>query len=122
MSYYRAALAAARKGDMTAATMLVQCSIATGEDAPSAMQLRALIRRKTAVGEDKLEILRGLVRKRKYGKALKVRLPNTAKAHTIRGLLFARLGRRRAARREFALALALDTGNTLARRALLYLH
>ena len=118
MSYYRAALAAAKNGDLTAASRLVQCSIALGEDAPSAERLRDLLHSNTIIGEDALVKLRELAGRRKYAKSLRVRLPDTSKAHTIRGLLFARIGRRRAARREFALALALDAGNELARRAL----
>ena len=120
MSYYRAALAAARAGKLATATRLVQCSLILREDAPSAARLYELLMGNAAVGDKTLVRLRTLVKKCKYKKALRVRLPNTTKAHTIRGLLFAELGLRFAAREEFALALALDTENNLARRALLY--
>jgi Flp pilus assembly protein TadD len=56
---------------------------------------------------------------RRYRKALRVRLPKTSRSHTIRGLLYAQTGRFRRARGEFALALTLDTGNDLAKRAIL---
>ena len=116
--YYRAALAAAKNGDLTAASRLVCCSIATGEKAPSAKLLYFLLQKENAVGAKSLAELRELVHDRKYAKALRVSLPNTAKAHTIRGLLFARIGRRGAAAKEFSLALALDAGNDIAKRGL----
>ena len=74
-----------------------------------------------SIRKKKLDKLRKLVARRKYARALRIRLPNTAKAHTIRGLLYARIGRRRAARDEFARALALDSSNALAKRAILAL-
>ena len=118
MSYYRAALAAAQKGDKTAALRFVQCSIASKEDAPSALRLFHILRVGTSVDLDSLKSLRRLTENSKFKKALKVKLPYTSKSRTIRGLLYAQLGRRLDARREFALALAMDTGNDLARRAL----
>ena len=118
MSYYRAALAAAKNGDLTAASRLVCCSIAIGEDAPSAEHLYKLLQSQNAIGSEALGRLRELVCYRKYAKALRVRLPDTAKAHTIRGLLFARIGRHNAARKEFALALKIDAGNEIAVRGL----
>ena len=121
MSYYRAALAAARAGDLSAAAQLVRCSLVLKEDAPYAMRLYGLLRSNADIGEKALSRLRTLVARSKYKRALRVRLPNTSKAHTIQGLLYAELGLRFAAREEFALALALDTGNDLARRALLVL-
>jgi tetratricopeptide (TPR) repeat protein len=102
MSYYRAALAAANMGDLTNAAHLTQCSLALGEDTPSAAYLLELINHQDMID----------------AKALKVKLPQTSKAHTIRGLLYAKIGRARRAREEFALALTLDTGNELAKRAL----
>ena len=118
MSYYRAALAAAKKGDLTAASRFVRCSIAIEEDAPSAAHLFKLLQSKNAIGAEALGRLREHVRNRKYAKALRVRLPDTAKAHAIRGLLFARIGRHNAARKEFALALEIDSGNEIAVRGL----
>ena len=120
MSYYRAALSAARTGKLTTAARLAQCSLMFNEDAPYAVRLYQLLRRNSEVEPVIRRNLRTLVEKCKYKKALRVRLPNTSKAHTIRGLLFAELGIYFAAREEFALALALDTENDLARRALLY--
>ena len=121
LSYYRAALSAAKMGDLTAASRLVQCSIAFGENAPSAERLHRLLQINHRIRKKKLEKLRKLVARGKCARALRVRLPDTAKAHTIRGLLYARIGRRRAALDEFALALALDAGNELAKRAILAL-
>ena len=121
MSYYRAALAAARTGKLTAAVHYVQCSLTIKEDAPSAAFLYELLRANADINTKTLSKLRTHVAKSKYKRALRVRLPNTTKAHTIRGLLYAELGLRFAAREEFALALALDTENDLARRALLTL-
>ena len=118
MSFYRAALAAAAMGDISAALRLVQCSIECGEDAPSAPYLLELLSGVDVFDEDVLIKLRALVDCHEYSKALKLRLPKTASAHVIRGLLLARIGRRRAARSEFARALALDTGNELAKRAI----
>ena len=121
MSYYRAALAAARVGDLTAAARLVKCSLLFCENAPSAIRLSQLLESRAAIDSRAMNDLRSLVDAREYKKALKVKLPRSTKGHTIRGLIMAKLGRRRAARREFALALALDTGNNLARRLLLML-
>ena len=45
MSYYRAALAAARSGDLTSAERLVRASLASGENAPNAPRLQELLRR-----------------------------------------------------------------------------
>ena len=118
MSYYRAALAAAKNGDLTAASRLVRCSIAIGEDAPSAARLYELLQSRNAIGAEALSKLRLHVRNRKHAKALRVRLPDTAKAHAIRGLLFARIGRHGAARKEFSLALEIDAGNEIAMRGL----
>ena len=121
MSYYRAALAAARAGNLTAAERLVKCSILVNEDAPSASKLHELLQSNAELGTDALRKLRALVKNGKYKKALKIRMPSISKTHTVRGLLYAHLGHRYAAREEFALALALDTGNALARSALLCL-
>ena len=118
MSYYRAALAAAHKGDKTLAARLVNCSIVFQEDAPNASRLRELLLRNADIAADTKEELRQLIGSRKFSQALKVRLPKTAKAYTIRGLLYAQIGRKRPARMEFAKALSLDAGNSIAIRAL----
>ena len=119
--YYRAALAAAGAGDMTKAARLSAASAAFGEEAPSAQALRELLRQKSDPPEaaEPAARLRELVQSRQYKKALKIRLPGTSKCHAMRGLLYALLNRCRAARREFAAALVLDSGNETARRALL---
>ena len=118
--YYRSALAAARAGDLTSAARLVAASTAFREDASSAPALRELLRQKSDPPEagDALNRLREPVTSRQYKKALKIRLPETSRCHTVKGLLYALLGRRRAARREFAAALDLDAGNATASRAL----
>ena len=121
MSYYRAALAAARTGNLTAAERLARCSLLVSEDAPSASRLYELLRSNAEAGAIAFSKLQESVKGKKYKKALKIRMPGTSKVHTIRGLLYAELGHRYAAREEFALALALDTGNALARSALLCL-
>ena len=121
MSYYRAALSAARSGKLAAAARLAQCSLIIKEDASSAMHLCDLLRRNAAIETKTLNRLRALAEKHKYKKALRVRMPDNSKAHTIRGLLCAMLGWRFSARGEFALALAQNSENDLARRALLSL-
>jgi len=120
MSFYRAALAAANAGNLTTAARLVQLSMALGEDAPGAMRLGELLQLKSKAFEttDALEQMRKLAEGRQYKKALKIQFTDTSKAHTMRGLLHALLGRRRAARKEFTKALTLDTGNDVAWRAL----
>jgi len=119
MSYYRAALATAKTGNLTEATRLVQLSITLGEEAPSATQLWGLLQLSSNPFEraGDLESLRELVEGGQYRKALKMRFSKTSKAHTIRGLLYALRGRRRAARKEFTIALTLDRGNEVAWRA-----
>ena len=119
MSYYRAALAAARIGKLTTAARFIQRSLALKEPAPSAARLYELLQRNAEIDVVAVRKLRAHVKKCKYKKALRVRMPDNTKAHTIRGLLYAELGIYFAAREEFALALALDTENDLARRALL---
>jgi Flp pilus assembly protein TadD len=118
MSYYRAALAAASTGDLTYAERLVQCSLLLQEDAPNAVQLQALLRQQGHIDGDTLARLRALTAARRFWAALAVKLPKTSRAHTIRGLLYARVGCFRRAREAFALALALDAGNGLAKQAL----
>jgi hypothetical protein len=105
---------------MTAAARLAWLSIALGEEAPSAERLQNLLRQNgRAFGEaDSLGRLRELAEGRQYRKALKIDLADTSKGHTMRGLLYALLDRRRNARNEFAAALALDSGNQVALRAL----
>ena len=122
MSFYRAALSAASAGDLSAAARYANCSIALGEDAPSAQRLVKLLRKRMEITKKKQRRLRKLVDSNKYKKALKVKLPNTAKAHTIRALLYAKLKRRRLAQEEFALALAQDIGNDVARQALIAMN
>ena len=134
MSYYRASLAAAYLGNLTTARRLVCCSLALGEDAPSALHLFHLLSgdvngsaetSSATESRTKAEVfsrLRILVEGRKYRKALRVGLPDTSASHTIRGLLYALRGRRRAAQDAFALALSMDAGNDTARRALVSLR
>lgn len=119
MSYYRSALAAACTGDLTNAARLIRCSIALDEGAPSAARLFNLLERQFQIDAEALEHLRTLTGARMYKKALKVKLAQTSRAHTIRGLLYAQIGRRRKAREEFIQALSLDKGNDLAMQALL---
>ena len=88
MSCYRAALAAASMGDLTAAARLAECSLVFSCN-PSSARL--------------LEILRPQIR--------------LVREHNIIGLRYALSGRYRKAQKQFKLALALDTGNDLARRA-----
>ena len=120
MSYYRAALAAAYTGDLSGAARLTQCSLLLREDAPSAVSLLELLKHQDAIEPEALNRLRTLIGASRYKKALKVKLPRTSKAYTIRGLLYARMGSFRHAREAFALAIALDTGNDLAKQALLH--
>jgi Tfp pilus assembly protein PilF len=119
MSYYRAALAAAYYGNKSKSARLVQCSLLLDEDAPSATDLLKLLSQQNNIEAEALERLRMLIGAGWYKKALKVKLPQTSKSHTIRGLLYAQVGRYRSAKGEFTLALSLDTGNELAKRALL---
>ena len=148
MSYYRAALAAAHQGDLSTALRLVRCSLVFEEDAPSAERFFALLNGcaglvdgkpgtpppagcagessgsgstegTTPGSDDAFGVLRGLAESGRYREALKVRLPHTSKSHTIRGFLYALTGLRRDAISEFALALAMDTGNDAARRGII---
>jgi Flp pilus assembly protein TadD len=119
MSYYRAALAAANSGDMSGSARLARCSLLLKEDAPSATCLLKLLEQQNRIEADTLESLRMLISAGRYRKALRVKLPHTSKSHAIRGLIYARIGRFSNAKSEFALALALDMGNELARLALL---
>ena len=118
ISYYRAALAAASAGDLSNAARLVRCSLALREDAPHAERLLELLQQQSHLESDTLNRLRILTDDHRYKKALQVRLPQSSRAHTIRGLLYALIGRYRHAREEFVQALILDTGNDLAKRAL----
>jgi len=120
LSYYRAALASAAAGDLTGAARLVNCSVLLGEDAPSNIYLSELLKRQNRIDSDSLNRLRTLSDARRYRRALRVNLPQSSRAHTIRGLLYAQTGRLRKARKEFTLALTLDTGNGLAKQALPY--
>jgi tetratricopeptide (TPR) repeat protein len=120
MSFYRAALAAAYTGNLSGAARLAQCSLLLKEGAPSAGCLLELLNQHGMIDMETLSRLRTLTDARRYKKALKVKLPKTSKAHTIRGLLYAQIGRYRNAREEFALALTLDRGNDLARQAQLH--
>jgi len=117
MSYYRAALAAARSGNLTFAVRLVKCSLILKENTTSAMHLYQLLRSRDTINKEALKKARSLVERQKYKKALRINLPKTTRGHTIRGLLYMQLGHYGSARKEFALALALDTGNELAKRA-----
>ena len=119
MSYYRVALAAACAGNLTASLRFVRISLLLGEDSPNAERLLELLVSKTEIPKYALEALRAVLQSRKYYKGLRIRLPKTSKAHTIRGLLFAQIERFGAARKEFTRALAIDTGNEIARKALL---
>lgn len=118
MSYYRAALAAACAGNLSGAARLVQCSILLGEDAPPAVRLLELLNQQDVIDTDDRNRLLTLTDARRYKKALKVKLPDTSKAHTIRGLLYAQIGRHRNAKKEFTQALTLDSGNDLAKQAM----
>ena len=117
MSYYRAALAAARSGDLTNSARLAQYSLSLNEEA-DANGLLELLRQQNSIDAETLDRLRILITARRYRKALKIKLPQTSKVHTIRGLLYAQMGRHRKARTEFAQAIVLDTGNDLAKLAL----
>jgi tetratricopeptide (TPR) repeat protein len=78
-----------------------------------------LLQNKELINVNSMKQLQSLLNAKKYRKALKLKLPRTSKAHTIRGLCYAQIGWYKSAMKEFALAMALDTGNDLARRALL---
>ena len=119
MYYYRAALAAACSGCLSDAMRLVQCSILLQENAANAPRLLELLNEQKKIAPDVLTQLRKFANAREYKKALKIELPKTSKARTIRGLLFANMKRYRKAKEEFAQALVLDSGNNLAKQALL---
>ena len=121
MSFYRAALASARRGDLSSADRFVRCSLQLGEDAPHAQELHQLLQSRIGMDAGDIDKIAGFVAKKRLRKALKVKPLNSVKAHYVRGLIYAVSGRRRMARREFAVALTMDTGNELAREALVYL-
>ena len=120
MKYYRAALAAASMGSHAEATRLVQCSIVLQENAANAPRLLELLQNQNKIEPASLSQLKKLTASGQYKKALKIELPKTSKTHTIRGLLLATLRDYPRAKVEFALALALDSGNNLAKQALLH--
>jgi len=120
MNYYRAALAAANQGYLSEATRLVHCSILLQENAANAPRLLALLQEQNKIEPKILNRLRELTNTGQYKKALKIELPKTSKAHAIRGLLFAHLKYYRKAKEEFGIAVALDSGNSLAKQSLLY--
>ena len=120
MYYYRAALASAYAGNLTSASRLVKCSIMLKEDVPSAAYLLDLLNQNARIETDVMDRLRVLVNASQYKKALKIKLPQTSKAYTIRGLLYAQMGVYRKAANEFAMAITLDKGNDLAGQALRY--
>jgi len=119
MSYYRAALAAADAGCLFEATRLVQYSILMRENAVNAPRLLELLQNQNKIDPNTLNRLRELVNAGQYKKALKIELPKTSKAYTIRGLLLAKIKDYRRAKEEFAIAIALDCGNHSAKKALL---
>ena len=90
MSYYRAALAAAYIGDLTAAGRLLGCSEAIREEGNTARLSKLIKAQKLIVRE-----------------------------HNIRGLNCAKNGRYRKASGHFRAAIRLDCGNILAKRALI---
>ena len=118
MSYYRAALAAAAKNDLTMAIGFVRCSIAFGEDAPSAEHLLDILHGRVFINTEERNRLNGLLSNNKFRKAAREKLADTVEAHLIRGLLYAHLKRHRLAMEEVSRALAMDVGNELARRTL----
>ena len=118
MSYYRVALAFAHCGNLTAAARLAQCSLALNEGAPNALRLLELIQKYSSIDSKTRAALRELTESHKYSKALKLPLNGSPNALTARGLLYAQIGRKGAAREQFTLALAMDSGNKTARRAL----
>ena len=117
LGYYRAALSAAKAGDLSTATRLAFCSITFNEDAPAG-ELIDLIRQHQLIPEEDLKTISELVSQKQYKKALKVKLPENATAKAIRGLLFALMDCHRNAIEEFSAALVYDTGNDLAKRAI----
>ena len=121
MSYYRAALAAAANSNITKAKCLVECSLAINEDAPSAARLLELLRSRTDIDPQTLTGLREHTTNKEYRKALKLCKATSSKAYVARGLLYALLGRKRLARKEFIQSMIIDSGNEIARQALLYL-
>ena len=118
MSYYRAALAASSANNLSYAIRLVKCSLAFGEKAAGAAHLLELLQQQNHIEAASLNRLRILIHEHRYKKALKIKWPRSSKTHTIRGLLYASLGRYRKARKEFTLSLMLDSGNELAKQAL----
>ena len=118
MSYYRAALASAYLGNLTSAVRLVQCSILVKENAPSAVYFLKLLKSQDEIDTKTTRQLLALIKQRNYKKALKVNLPQTSKAYTIRGLLYAQMGRRKNATQALSMALTLNTGNKLAKQTL----
>lgn len=120
MRYYRAALAAAAQGDISSAVYFVRCSMLLNEDAPNAARLLNLLEQQNTIEAETLNRLRVLINARKYRKALKIELPKTSKAHTVRGLLFAQLKQYRSAKEELTAALLLNSGNNIAKQALIH--
>jgi len=63
MGYYRAALSAARSGDLRSAGRLIETSIALGEDAPGATRLRELLQQKIEADSTRKGLLHRILEK-----------------------------------------------------------
>ena len=122
MSYYRVALAFALRSNLTKAAEYVNISLMLNENEPGAKRLKKLLARQNYLDPDVRKHLWELIRLRRFKKALKVRLPKTSKAYTIRGFLFAAAGRYSNAINELTKALLLDIGNEQAQQALQFCY
>ncbi|MCL1914049.1 MAG: hypothetical protein FWG10_09275 [Eubacteriaceae bacterium] len=121
MGYYRAALAAANAGNLTGALRLARLSIAFGEEAENAPRLIEIISGRmgaNSMSGPEWGKLRTLAEGQKYMRAQFVKLPESVAAYNAKGLIYAQLGFTKAAIKQFCKALAMDTGNILAKQAL----
>jgi len=93
MSYYRASLAEAKTGNLNRAYNLALCSLCLDENIPKASQLIEMLSVQIIHEREIYLTLKTTVDNKKYREALKIKLPDTKKAHIIRGMLYIKTGR-----------------------------
>ncbi|MDR1892164.1 MAG: hypothetical protein LBQ48_04045 [Oscillospiraceae bacterium] len=119
MSYYRAALFAAKQRNFTVASRLSLVSILTETEKENAEKLLEICN-EALCGSADLGEIRALVVKRKFRAARRLarKLPGSVMKYNLLGCLSAINHRNKAAIRAFAEARTLDTGNETAAAAL----
>jgi hypothetical protein len=104
MSYYRASLSEAKNGNLRRAYDLAQCSLFLHENTAKASQLIEILSVQIIHERDAFFALRAAVDNKKFRDALKIKLPDTGKSHTIRGMLYRKTGRYIKAHKAFRMS------------------